>query len=142
MRERTPMRYARPAVAALLAAAAATAGCGQSDDRATVRATTERFLAAHAADQGETACAALAEDTRAELEKQESRACADAIGDVELEGGAVAGVEVAMTGAKVDLAGGESVFLSEQAAGWRISAVGCTPQGDPRAEPFDCELEA
>ena len=130
------MQYARPAVAALLAAAAATAGCGQSDDRATVRATTERFVAAHAADQGETAC------TRAELEQQESRACADAVGDVELEGGAVARVEVAMTSAKVDLTGGESVFLSEQAAGWRISAVGCTPQVDPRAEPFDCELEA
>jgi len=128
--------------ALLVVVAAATAGCGQSDDRAAVRMTTERFITAHAADRGETACAALTQDTRAELEKQESSACAEAVGSVELEGGAITRVEVAMTNAKVDLASGESVFLSEQAAGWRIAAVGCRPQGDPRAEPFDCELEA
>ena len=137
------MRLRRPLTLTLLAAAAvATPGCGQSDDRATVRATAERFFAAYDADDGEAACAALSEDTRTELESQERRPCADAIGEVELEGGAVEHVYVTVTNAKVDLAGGESVFLSEQAAGWRISAVGCRPQGEPASNPFDCELEA
>ena len=136
------MRLRRPLALVLLAAAVASAGCGQSDDRATVRATTERFFTAYDADDGETACAALSEDTRKELESQESRPCPDAVGEVELEGGAVEHVHVTITNAKVDIAGGESVFLSEEAAGWRISAVGCRPQGEPTADPFDCELQA
>jgi len=37
-------------------AALAMAGCGRTDDRHAVRGTTERFLAAYAADQGEVAC--------------------------------------------------------------------------------------
>src|SRR5215210_1258820 len=137
------MRLRRPPALVLLAATAvAAAGCGQSDDRATVRATAERFFTAYDADDGEAACTALSEDTRTELESQESRPCPDAIGEVELQGGAVEHVYVTVTNAKVDLAGGESVFLSEEAAGWRISAVGCRPQGAPASNPFDCELEA
>jgi hypothetical protein len=107
-----------------------------------VRTTAERFLTAYEADRGGPACAALSTDTREALEKEEMRPCAEAIGEVELEPGAVSGVEVAVTNAKVELASGQSLFLSEQAAGWRISAIGCRPRGDPRAEPFDCELEA
>jgi len=137
------MRRRRPLTLALLAATAvAAAGCGQSDDRATVQAAAERFFTAYDADDGETACAALSEDTREELESQEQRPCAEAIGEVELEGGAVEHVYVTVTNAKVDLAGGQSVFLSEQADGWRISAVGCRPQGEATSNPFDCELQA
>ena len=51
-------------------------------------------------------------------------------------------LDVEVTNAEVVLASGESVFLSEQAAGWRISAVGCRPDGPPTEVPFDCELEA
>ena len=141
MREAALMRGA-PLVASVVAAAVGLAGCGQSDDRDSVRTITQRFLAAYRAQEGEPACGALSQDTRKELESQESRPCADAIAEVELEPGAVTRVEVAVTNAKVDLASGESVFLSEQAAGWRISALGCKPQGKPADEPFDCELQA
>jgi len=134
------MRHTCAAV--VLLGALAFAGCGQSDDRATVRTTVERFLAAYEGDQGEPACAALSEDTRTELESQEKRPCPDAVAEVELEGGAVTRVHVTLTNAKVDLASGESVFLSEQSDGWRISALGCKPQGTPATNPFDCELEA
>jgi hypothetical protein len=134
------MRPARAAPALL--AVLALAGCGQSDDRGTVRATTDRFLAAYEADDGAAACAALSADTRKALESQESRPCPEAIGSVEIAGGAVAKVDVAVTNAKVDLAGGESLFFSEQAAGWRITAVGCRPEGPPADTPLDCELEA
>jgi len=137
------MRRSRPLVASACALAALTAGgCGQSDDRATVRSTTERFLAAYKADEGDTACAALSQDTRKELESQEKKSCAEAIGDVELKEGAVDRVEVDITNAKVDLDSGETVFLSEEAVGWRIAAVGCKPEGEPRKRPMDCELQA
>ena len=137
------MRLRRPPALVLLAATAvAAAGCGQSDDRATVRATAERFFTAYDADDGEAACTALSEDTRTELESQEKRPCPDAIGEVELKPGAVKHVDVELTNAKVDLAGGESLFLAEEASGWKISALGCKPQGDPTNSPMDCELEA
>jgi len=136
------MRHRRQALGAVVALLAATAGCGQSDDRATVRTTVQRFLAAYEGDQGDAACAALSEDTRTELESQEKRPCPDAIGEVELKPGAVKHVDVELTNAKVDLAGGESLFLAEEASGWKISALGCKPQGDPTNSPMDCELEA
>jgi hypothetical protein len=132
------MRLAVPALLAVLA----LAGCGQSDDRDTVRATTERFLAAYDDDQGDVACATLSRDTRKELESQESRPCPEAIAEVELSGGAVTRVEVALTNAKVDLASGESLFFSQQSVGWRITALGCRSAGKPTELPFDCELEA
>jgi hypothetical protein len=137
------MRPDRVLLAGLATAAClAATGCGQSDDRSTVRATTQRFLAAYKAHQGDTACAALSQDTRKELESQESKPCPDAIGQVKLEPGAVTRVHVTLTSAKVDLATGESLFFSEQKAGWRISALGCKPQGKPADNPFDCELQA
>ena len=51
-------------------------------------------------------------------------------------------VTVALTSAKVDLAKGESFFLSKETAGWRISALGCRPSASPTDTPFDCELQA
>jgi hypothetical protein len=136
------MRPALPGLALLAAAAAATAGCGQSADRDTVRATTTGFLAAYSAHQGDRACAALSEETRKELESQEKKPCPAAIGQVELKPGAVTHVDVELTSAKVDLASGESMFLSDESTGWKLSAIGCKPQGDPTNTPMDCELTA
>jgi hypothetical protein len=132
------MRHTLPAMLALLL----LAGCGQSDDRATVRSTTERFLAALEGKQGAVACGVLASDTRKALESEESKPCSQAIGSVNGAGGAVLHVQVAITNAKVDLADGESVFLSEEKPGWRISALGCRASTAPTRTPFDCELEA
>jgi hypothetical protein len=136
------MRRAPFLVASLVVAALGAAGCGQSDDRATVRAATQRFLSAYKADEGETACAALSQDTRKELEREESQPCPEAISGVKIDGGAITKVHVQLTSAKVDLATGESVFLSQQQAGWRITALGCRSAGSPTTTPFDCELEA
>ena len=136
------MRPVLPGLTLLAIAAVALSGCGQAADRDTVRATSTRFLAAYAAHQGDAACAALSQDTRKELVSQEKKPCADAIGSVELEPGPVRHVDVELTNAKVDLGGGESLFLSEEATGWKISAVGCKPQGDPTNTPMDCELQA
>jgi hypothetical protein len=131
----------RPAVVLVLAVLAT--GCGRSGDREAVRAVTEHFLAAVEADDGEAACADLSTDTRKELESQEQRDCRDAVGELQLEPGATDRVEVYVTNAKVDLASGQSVFLSRTREGWRLSAVGCEPEaGEPAERPFDCELEA
>jgi hypothetical protein len=132
------MRRIVPATLALLV----LAGCGQSDNRATVRSTTERFLAAVQAKQGPVACGVLASDTRKALESQDGKPCPQAIGSLSISGGAVSHVQVAITSAKVDLAGGESFFLSEEQSGWRISALGCRPSTSPTQTPFDCELKA
>jgi len=132
------MRRALPAMLALLM----LAGCGQSDDRAAVRSTTERFLAAYEAKQGAIACGVLASDTRKALESQESKPCPQAISSVEVSGGSVVSVKLALTSAKVDLAGGESFFFSEEKSRWRISALACRPTTTPTRTPFDCELEA
>jgi hypothetical protein len=132
------MRRMLPAALALLM----LAGCGQSKDRATVRSTTERFLAAVEAKQGAVACGVLASDTRKALESEDGKPCPRAIGSVSVSGGSVSHVQVAMTSAKVDLASGESFFLSEEQSGWRISALGCRPTTTPTRTPFDCELEA
>jgi hypothetical protein len=132
------MRRSLPAMLALLA----LAGCGQSDDRSSVRSTTERLLAAVGAKQGAAACGVLASDTRKALENQESKPCPQAISSVNVSGGSVVHVKVAITSAKVDLPGGESFFLSEEKSGWRISALGCRPTTTPTRTPFDCELEA
>ena len=46
-----------------------------------------------------------------------------------------------ITDAKVDLDGGDSVFLEETPAGWRVTAAGCKPVPDQEA-PYDCEIES
>ena len=134
------MRSARlwPAMLAVLL----LAGCGQSDDRAAVRRVTERFLTAYDAKQGAVACGVLGSDTRKSLESEKSEPCADAVGSIRVSGGPVRHVTVALTSAKVDLASGETFFLSEEASGWRISALACRPSASPTDTPFDCELQA
>jgi hypothetical protein len=129
-----------PGLALLAAVALATTGCGQSTNGATVRSTTTRFLAAYSAHQGDTACAALSTDTRMALESQEKKPCREAIGQIQLKPGPARHVDVELSNAKVDLAGGESLFLSEESDGWKIAAIGCKPQGDPTNSPMDCEL--
>jgi hypothetical protein len=126
-----------------LAAAAAVGGCGRDADRDAVQTVTDRFHAALEAGDGETACAQLSADTRTELESQEQEACPEAVTSLQVEGGALTRLQVYVTNAKADLASGESAFLSRTQEGWRISAVGCTPQqGKPADIPYDCELEA
>ena len=130
------MRRLLPAILAVLF----LTGCGQSEDRAAVRRVTDRFLTAEKAKQGAAACGVLSTDTRKSLERQESKPCPQAIGSVNVAGGPVLKIQVAITSAKVDLASGESFFLSDQSSGWRISAAGCRPTTTPTQTPFDCEL--
>jgi hypothetical protein len=128
---------------ALLVLLVVGAGCGRSDDETTARTVTDRFLAAVESGDGEQACAQLSPDTRAELEKQEQRPCREAVTELELEGGTVVRAQVYLLNAMVELSSGEAAFLDQGEEGWRLSAIGCTPEGGkPADRPYDCELES
>jgi hypothetical protein len=128
---------------AMLGLVLATAGCGRAGDEATARTVTEDFFAAVQSGDGEQACTQLSPDTRAELEQQEQRPCRDAVTELKLEGGSIAHVQVYLLNAMVELSSGEAVFLDQGEEGWRLSAIGCKPQGGkPADRPYDCELES
>src|SRR5690349_13125077 len=82
-------------------------------------------------------CDLLAPTTLATFEADSSARCADAIADVPLTGGDVSSVEIWGGGAQVRL-GGDTVFLTQTDAGWRVTAAGCESRGEA---PYDCEME-
>jgi len=86
----------------------------------------------------EARCDLLAPKALAALEKDASAPCTEAIQQLPLEGGEVTAVEIWGGDAQVRLSG-DTVFLTETGAGWRVVAAACRPQGDA---PYDCELEA
>lgn len=133
----------RPPVVVLCALVAIVAGgCGVTDDEAEVRRLTERFYAAVREDDGEAACELLSAEAAKALESQTGQACDDAITRLQYDGGRVEAAVVYVTSAKVDMSGGESVFLSDEPDGWRLVGLACRPEtGKPRDRPFDCELE-
>jgi ABC-type glycerol-3-phosphate transport system substrate-binding protein len=114
-------------------------GCGTGADRAQVRAVTVRFFSAIGADRGADACMQLSPSLRKTVAQQQSAAgCAEAVGKVKARGSPIEVVYVYATSARVDLAGGASVFLSAMRDGWRIDALGCRPRS---SGPFDCEAQ-
>jgi hypothetical protein len=126
-----------------LVAAIAVGGCGGAGDRGDARAVVQRFYAAVDRHDGAAACAQLSASTAQALADERGRPCRSAVTGLDLQGGAVARVQVYITSAQVDLHGGETAFLDRGAGGWRISAVGCRPdQGPPSDTPMDCEAQA
>ncbi len=59
------------------------------------------------------------------------------IGRLSLPGGAVEAVEVWGSDAQVRLSG-DTVFLTDTPAGWRVTAAACEPRGEL---PYDCAVE-
>jgi hypothetical protein len=107
-----------------------------------VRVVVERFYDAVRAERGAEACAELSSSAVEELQGQSGQRCAQAITRLTYKGGDIVDAEVFAFNGKVELENGESAFLSRETAGWKLSAIGCTPKGKPRDRPFDCELEA
>ena len=83
----------------------------------------------------EARCDLLAPKTLAALEDEAS--CAEALEQLPLQGGEVTRVEIWGGEAQVRV-GGDTVFLTETGAGWRVVAASCRSQGDA---PYDCEVE-
>ena len=82
-------------------------------------------------------CDLLAPATLAALEESESALCADVIGDLPLQGGSVESVEVWGGDAQVKLTG-DTLFLTETSAGWRVTSAVCRPRAEG---PYDCEVD-
>jgi len=116
------------------------AGCGATDSGGAEQAA-ERLYGAYADKDGAAACAALTDGTRKQLEKNEQKPCDEAVLELELSGERSVGRQAYITEAKVDLDGGDSVFVEETPDGWRVNAAGCKPVPDEEA-PYDCEVES
>jgi hypothetical protein len=122
------------AVAVLAAGVLLLAGCA-SADAPEVGEVASRFEDP-AGDPGER-CGLLAPATSAAFEEDVSAACVDAVQDLPLGGGSVESVEVWGGNAQVRLTG-DTVFLTETTAGWRVTSAGCTPRAEA---PYDCEVD-
>jgi hypothetical protein len=82
-------------------------------------------------------CDLLVTPTREALESDGSAPCPDVIADLPLDGGSVESVAVWGRNAQVRLTG-DTVFLTETSAGWRVAAAGCESRSEA---PYDCEVE-
>jgi hypothetical protein len=118
----------------VLSAAALLAGCASSSEPEVEQAATT--FEDPAADP-EARCDLLAPKTRAAFEQSEAAPCTEAIEDLQLQGGSVEAVEVWGGDAQVKLAG-DTVFLTETSAGWRITSAACRPQAEG---PYECEVD-
>jgi hypothetical protein len=126
------MRGVRRAV--VLSAAALLAGCASSHEPEVERVAT---TFEDPAGDPEARCDLLVPKTRAAFEQSEGAPCTEAIEDLALQGGAVESVEIWGGDAQVKLAG-DTVFLSETSAGWRITSAACRPQAEG---PYECEVD-
>jgi hypothetical protein len=126
-------RRSRTAVA-LVAGAVVLAGCSSASEPA-VEQVAGTFQDTSA--DPEERCALLAPATLTAFEHDESAPCADAVQDLPLEGGRVESVEIWGGNAQVQLTG-DTVFLTETSAGWRITAAVCRPRAEA---PYDCEVD-
>ena len=109
---------------------------GQRGDAASAVAV--KLLTAVQAGDGAAACAALAPDTAAELEKSAEKPCPAAVLEEDLPApAAVTSADVYGQRAQVVLAD-DTVFLAMFPGGWRVVAAGCFPRAD---RPYDCTIQ-
>ncbi|WP_083768100.1 MULTISPECIES: hypothetical protein [unclassified Nocardioides] len=133
---RSPWSSAATALAGVLVLVA-VAGCGSSQD-GDVRGVADAFYAAIGSDDGGTACAALAPNTRRELQQSAKAPCPRAILSEEVPAAdGAAAVQVFGTMAQVRYAD-DTVFLSRFRFGWRVLAAACVPQAHG---PYDCRIK-
>jgi hypothetical protein len=128
-------RYAVGLAACAILALGGCAGQGSVEDAAAADAA-ERFAQDITAD-AQAACELLAPQTRVELEDSSEASCAEALPQQDIpDGGQVRRVEVYGKDAVVHLEE-DTVFLARFDEGWRVTAAGCTPNGD---RPYDCDV--
>ncbi|NUT32808.1 MAG: hypothetical protein HOV79_07000 [Hamadaea sp.] len=118
-----------------LAVAAALTGCASTQEPEVERVAT---AFEDTTGDAQARCELLAPNTLAALEENESEPCVEAIRSLPLEAGEVESVEVWGRNAQVRTTG-DTLFLSQTDAGWRITAAACQPNGDA---PYDCEVQA
>jgi hypothetical protein len=120
--------------AALGLAALVLTGCASAQEPEVTRVAT---AFENPSGNPEARCDLLAPATLKAFEKDQTSPCSDAVAQLSLDGGTVTSVEVWGGDAQVRMSG-DTVFLTETDAGWRITAASCTSQGEA---PYDCEVE-
>jgi hypothetical protein len=120
--------------AALGLAAVMLTGCASAQEPEVTRVAT---AFENPSGNPEARCDLLAPATLKAFEKHQTSSCSDAVAQLSLDGGTVRSVEVWGGDAQVRMTG-DTVFLTETHAGWRITAASCRSQGDA---PYDCEVE-
>lgn len=129
-------RYAAGLAAGALLVLGGCAGQG-SVEGASAADAAERFAQDVTADTA-AACELLAPQTRVELESTTQAPCAQSLPRQEIpEAGVVREVEVYGKDAVVHLER-DTIFLARFDDGWRVTAAGCTPNGD---HPYDCDVK-
>jgi hypothetical protein len=119
------------------------AGCGTSGDRAQAENVVGRFYDAIGRHDGAAACAQLGPATVSALESQSGQPCRNVVTRLDVGRGSIAGGQVFVTSARVDLRGGMSALRDLEPDGWRITAVACRAKNGPAAErPMACEAQA
>lgn len=129
----------RGGLALLGAVAFALSGCGfiAPDDGAAAAAATA-FRAALQRSDGTAACRLLAPQTVHEVAQSAGKPCPAAVVEDGVAGqGDPVQVDVYGQNARVVFAD-DVVFLANFPVGWRLTAAGCTPQGD---RPYDCQVK-
>lgn len=129
-------RYAAWPSALVLLALGGCAGQGSAENQPAADAA-ERFAQAVGSDAA-TACALLAPQTRVELESQDGPCQQSLSGtDVPDDAGSVRQVKVYGKDAVAYLER-DTLFLARFDDGWKVTAAGCTPNGD---RPYDCDVK-
>lgn len=127
--------YAAGLAVVLATAVAGCAGQGSVENGGASRAALE--FATSVASRPADACGLLAPETLRKLEDAEGP-CPQRLPQQDLPGAAVVRhVEVYGKDAIVQL-DQDTVFLARFDEGWRVTAAGCTPDGD---RPYDCTLQ-
>jgi hypothetical protein len=127
-------RRKRWAVAAAGCAAVVVTGCSSAQQPAVEQVA--KVFEDQTADPGKR-CDLLAPASRSALEEQASQSCSQAVQDLPLAGGDVRSVAVWGGAAQVRLTG-DTLFLTQTNAGWRVAAAACRSRGEA---PYDCQVE-
>lgn len=121
---------------AVLPVLAGCGGPGERGDQVTAAATA--FERALDGDDRAALCAALAPETRSEVEESEKKPCLDAVGAQDLPaGGPVRSVDGYGRQARAVLRS-DTLFLSRFPGGWKIVAAGCVPRS---GRPYRCSVQ-
>ena len=129
------MRHRWAAVAVVAGACLVSTGCS-STQQAEVEQVATTFE--DPAADPRTRCDLLAPATLIAFEQDESASCTEAIAEVPLGGdGEIESVEIWGGDAQVRMTG-DTLFLTETRAGWRITAAACEERHEA---PYECGVE-
>jgi len=120
-------RRSLPVLLAVLATAAAVAGCTGSNQRPQVRDVAVEFVVAVQDRHGQDACSLLTDEAAESVSGATDVPCEQAVLNVDEDGTAVHSVQVWGDAAQVKL-GSDTVFLRWLPGGWQVRAAGCQSQ--------------